>query len=110
MFKASFFPTTSLRFSNEVLLITLLQDDANDPTFCLHERFHESLPLLVVCCGSYFNCFQSTVTLKSPSLEMFLFCTDTQIGKLFVTRLCDPEMLFEREQKLVKFSDSFLFL
>ena len=41
---------------------------------------------------------------------MFLFCTDTQIGKLFVTRLCDPEMLFEREQKLVKFSDSFLFL
>ena len=40
---------------------------------------------------------------------MFLFCTDTQIGKLFVTRLCDPEMLFEREQKLVNFSDSFLF-
>ena len=55
MFKASFFPTTSVRFSNEVLLITLLQDDANDPTFCLHERFHESLPLVVVCCGSYFN-------------------------------------------------------
>ena len=50
MFKANFFPTTSLRFS-----ITLLQDDANDPRFCLHERFHESLTLVVVCCGSYFD-------------------------------------------------------
>lgn len=42
-FKAVFFPTTSLRFSNEVLLVPLQQDDDIDRRLFLHESFHESL-------------------------------------------------------------------